>query len=324
MIKTSPQNYSIHGLNYLSEIPLDAVQIEKYRSQIQVLWTQPRKIPKEIPEGDVIQKFVWGEENGLSVVMNDFGIIVRIFGLCEFNIDMAMEKIHTTVDTDQDPRWASLFLAGVVSSLILMKMGRCVLHASAVFYENRAIAFVTGSGMGKSTLAALFCFQGAELVTDDVLHLGYDDKFFCHQGMRSLRLRKKAPSIVKKFDKSMVSLSVDDRYSLLLGKMIKSHLPLDIIIVPRLLRSEKQIRSRRLQAHEAFLSLMKFPRILGIVDEEILRSQFYWITKLVKHVPVFEVDIPWSESPRADLPRRIMSQITAENEINNVMKTTGS
>lgn len=53
---------------------------------------------------------------------------------------------------------------------ILGQLGRLVVHASAVVLPNgKTVAFLGNSGHGKSTIAAYFCQNGAQLLTDDCL-----------------------------------------------------------------------------------------------------------------------------------------------------------
>jgi hypothetical protein len=53
----------------------------------------------------------------------------------------------------------------------LVRMGREPLHATAVHTPGGVIAFAGESGLGKSTLGALFVRAGHQLVTDDMLVL---------------------------------------------------------------------------------------------------------------------------------------------------------
>jgi hypothetical protein len=56
----------------------------------------------------------------------------------------------------------------------LTQRGLLVLHASCVAQGDRAIAFLGGSGWGKSTLASAFHQHGYRLITDDVMALRLD------------------------------------------------------------------------------------------------------------------------------------------------------
>ncbi len=60
-------------------------------------------------------------------------------------------------------------ILGAALACVLRQRGCLVLHASCVAQGERAIAFLGGSGWGKSTLASLFHQQGYSLLTDDVM-----------------------------------------------------------------------------------------------------------------------------------------------------------
>lgn len=60
-------------------------------------------------------------------------------------------------------------ILGAGMSVILRQRGLLVLHASAVAMNGKAVAFMGGSGWGKSTLAKALHDQGHQLITDDVL-----------------------------------------------------------------------------------------------------------------------------------------------------------
>jgi hypothetical protein len=65
-------------------------------------------------------------------------------------------------------RWERLMLAQVLPLAAALR-GLEILHASAVEIAGHAVAFLGGSGVGKTTLAARIVARGARLVTDDVL-----------------------------------------------------------------------------------------------------------------------------------------------------------
>jgi hypothetical protein len=65
-------------------------------------------------------------------------------------------------------RWERLVLAQVLPLAAVLR-GMEILHASAVEMAGQAVAFLGGSGVGKTTLAARIVARGARLVTDDVL-----------------------------------------------------------------------------------------------------------------------------------------------------------
>ncbi|MGL5005710.1 MAG: hypothetical protein ACRDAM_22505 [Casimicrobium sp.] len=76
-----------------------------------------------------------------------------------------------------------------VLPLALSRQRALVIHASAVSVDSRAVAFVAESGRGKSTLAASFSTNGAELLTDDGLRLEWSSKqLLAHPNHPSIRL----------------------------------------------------------------------------------------------------------------------------------------
>jgi hypothetical protein len=66
-------------------------------------------------------------------------------------------------------RLISAFLSGAALGVLLHLRGFITLHASAVVVQDTAVAFMGAKGMGKSTMASVFCRHGASLVSDDVL-----------------------------------------------------------------------------------------------------------------------------------------------------------
>lgn len=60
-------------------------------------------------------------------------------------------------------------ILGPILAVLLRQRGLAVLHASSIVFNNSAIAFLGGSGWGKSTLAKAFYDRGHGVVTDDVM-----------------------------------------------------------------------------------------------------------------------------------------------------------
>ena len=83
--------------------------------------------------------------------------------------------------------------AGNVLATVLELRGECILHASCVHVGGSTVAVVGDSGMGKSTVAALFCAEGAQLVSDDALRIDCaDGNPICYRGTGQIRLRPAA------------------------------------------------------------------------------------------------------------------------------------
>lgn len=73
------------------------------------------------------------------------------------------------MEPDADPLVFRMFIYCQGLGVLLQQRGLLVLHASCVRFGQRTIAFAGTSGDGKSTLAAMCCEHGAEMLADDVL-----------------------------------------------------------------------------------------------------------------------------------------------------------
>lgn len=69
-----------------------------------------------------------------------------------------------------------LFLLGPVLAVLLQIRGLLILHASAVEMRRGAVAFLGGSGWGKSTVAAFLQGRGYNFVSDDTAALWPETK----------------------------------------------------------------------------------------------------------------------------------------------------
>jgi hypothetical protein len=95
-----------------------------------------------------------------------YRLYARHFGLARIAPDGS--AILCAPPEDEPWSWQR-FLVGRVLPWAALLSGREVLHASAVAIDRRAVAFVGGTGVGKTSLAVQLMLCGAGFVTDDVL-----------------------------------------------------------------------------------------------------------------------------------------------------------
>jgi hypothetical protein len=83
-----------------------------------------------------------------------------------------------------------LFLFGSIMGMICHQRGLLAMHASAVAFGNRVVAFAGPPAAGKSTLAAHCLAAGATLMADDVLVVSIDRaaRVLAQPGMPNLKL----------------------------------------------------------------------------------------------------------------------------------------
>lgn len=101
----------------------------------------------------------------------------------DIRITIEVDSEHATIYRDGDFKSRAKSRADIKSMLVQEVMYGLheledwviVLHASAVSYKSRLIAFVGPSGSGKSTLAAILTAQGAELFSDDCVPIRSDN-----------------------------------------------------------------------------------------------------------------------------------------------------
>ncbi len=89
----------------------------------------------------------------------------------EFWIDRGGSEIWAVWPEEASLEDAATYLLGPVLGALLRIRGTACLHASAVAWQGRAIAFVGPPGAGKSTTAAMLTKEGCALLSDDVLAL---------------------------------------------------------------------------------------------------------------------------------------------------------
>lgn len=101
--------------------------------------------------------------------------LVRFPGLVDFEISTDGESIKAWPARGAQPATMEHLFLNQAVPLALSRQGKLVLHASAVDFGGRALAFIGASGRGKSTLATSFATNGARFITDDGLQLAWSD-----------------------------------------------------------------------------------------------------------------------------------------------------
>lgn len=266
----------------------------------------------EAVDGDLMAQ--WATASGLVasfVRRPDGSHHLRFESTCDVVVDRRLESlvVHPHVGTPE--AMAGVLVGGTVLSWVLMLRDALVLHASAVDVGGRAIGFVGSSGMGKTTLATLLCRGGGLLLTDDVLRLTPDGAggHLCSLGATELRLRESAASLADEFTQDGARRTADDRQALSVPVATEEDVPLAALLIPRPNRSTCELSLTRVPASAATLSLLSFPRILGIRDPGLLAAEFVRTTELVERVPVLVADVPWGPPFAADTAPRLLDEL---------------
>jgi len=164
----------------------------------------------------------------------------------------------------------------LVLPLALQALGQEVLHASAVAFEDRAVAFCAESGTGKSTVAYALARRGHAPCADDAVAIrpGRDGPELIPLPF-ALRLR---PPSAAYYGEEAQPLEVQ--------KPVASR-PLAAICV--LQRRGEGTGIRRLGRAEAFPALLAHAYSFGLSDERRTRRMVEHYLSLASEIPVYRV-----------------------------------
>jgi hypothetical protein len=137
------------------------------------------------------------------------------------------------------------------------------------------------------------------------LHVERDEGAFrCLNGGHEVRLRFAAASLAALFPDRPSRPTVDGRLAICLRDSSARSARLAAVVIPVSTRlTGAQIR--RLTPLDAWTALMQAPRVLGLRDPELLRTDFETCSHLAQTVPVYHAKIstgsPYEPSRGADL-----------------------
>lgn len=308
-MKAQPWVYELYGLRISSEIELSA-PFSPLPPDLTLRWGENYAIPEGPPPGEALLKISLGRGLGCTFSKTREGYTIRFDGTCEFRISSDRCSMRAHLAPGNDPAFVPLLFSGRVIAMLLGACGESVLHASAVQTGEFTLAFVGNSGMGKSTLAALFCANGARLVTDDVLRLDFEgDHVNCFVGTPELRLRPSAEELVSYFPEAPCRVTVDHRKAIRLGSGALKKSRLNAIIIPRPSRTVQTLSLKRLSTSQAFFSLNRYACIQGWRAKKPLCQQFNTFARLSKSLPVYEVEVPWGPPFDLKIPAGILTGV---------------
>jgi hypothetical protein len=294
-----------------SEIPLGGSPCAEDSPDLTVRWATGAIPDRPQPDERVLASFVWNDGQGYTHTQAGTGYILRFHGLCAVRVDATRRSLDVHLSADGDAAMVPLLVGGNALAFVLTLAGECVLHASAVQPNGSALAFVGAAGMGKSTLAALLCANGATLITDDSLRLSPDETGFrCCLGSAEIRLRSNAAELATRFSGAATAPTPDGRVAVRLDEDHRQMPRLGAVVIPRPVRTRTTLAVRRLAPTEAFLALSRYPRIAGIRAPELLSAQFRAFAQVARSVPIYEAEIPWGPPFAPALAEQLVEAVT--------------
>lgn len=163
--------FAIPGV--LEPAPVPPVDPRAHARPVTVTLTDASAIAREWPSADTERTFTLGDDGGAPVFTIHrhpaSGLRVRIADLGECLIAGDGTHIAYAPPGDDALRWRLLLGQGFPIAAALA--GLEVLHASAVVFDGRALAFSAPPGVGKTATAMGLIAHGAEFLADDVVAL---------------------------------------------------------------------------------------------------------------------------------------------------------
>lgn len=287
--------YELCGVRVKSELPLTPAEpVSQGSFDIELTLGERYATPDDPPEGNIIAEAQFRGGEGYTCTETDDGYRLRFHSACDFRVSGDLRRVCAHLSPGTSAELAGLLFRGNVLALILALSGECALHAGAVGINGAALAFLGGSGMGKSTLTALFCSRGADLIADDLLRLQKDGPGFrCWPGAGDIRLRPGAEELARELAAGEPDKSIDGRFLIRNARRVTPPLPLRAIVIPRPLRDCSGLRAERLSRARALFYLVGYPRVSGRKMGGPFSRQFELLGEVAKAVPVYEAVIPW-------------------------------
>ncbi|MBN9105301.1 MAG: hypothetical protein J0I14_09880 [Propionibacteriaceae bacterium] len=303
---------ALYGLSVESELPLyqDRPVLDRTAPTLEVRLGPPVAATTEPPEGRVLLNLIGDRQYYTGSASTD-GYRLRFYGTCDVKVDPTLARATVHPVGGVDAAVLSVLVSGTLLAFVLGLRGAPVLHASAVQLPTGALAIAGASGMGKSTLATLLCAGGARLITDDLLRLDLSAAPpTCALGSTELRLRRSAAELARLFETPPTSRPTGDaRAALAVHAATQEGVPLRAIVIPLPERSGERRHAsvQRLDEKSALLLMMRFPRLLGWSDPQVIERQFQQLGELVASVPVYLAQLPWGPPFPAGLADELLA-----------------
>ena len=184
------------------------------------------------------------------------------------------------------------YLLGPVLGLLLRLRGVTCLHASAVAFGEKAVAFVGSEGAGKSTTAAALARRGHAILSDDVVALTeHEGSFFVHpaypylclwpESVESLYGSAEAlPRFSANYDKRCLSLQEQEL------RFADRALPLAAVYILGDRRSDPAPVVEELPLRKAFLALVANTFATNTLNSHMRAKEFEILGRLAPRVPI--------------------------------------
>lgn len=297
------RKHGLFGLTLASEFPFES-RLAPGRGEPDLEFSGPAAPPSDEALAEPVYESPLRDETGSSLVRLyrvEHGELLRFGDGLDFHLGRGRIDYRL-----RDPGWAEAIevrLLGTVLSYWLERLEVCVLHASAVVADGRAVAFMANNRGGKSALAATMMAGGAPLLTDDLLPVELrDGEIVARSGYPQMRMwpdavehffagRRPRSAYPRRFGKHWLPVGADG-----FGEFHAAAVPLGRLYLPRRKdgpASSREVRMSKLPPRKAVIELLRCSFSPNIVEAVGLqRHRLETFARLVEQVPVRRLDYP--------------------------------
>lgn len=237
----------------------------------------------------------------------------------QFWLDREGTKVWVTWPGNLTIEDAATYLLGPILGFVLRLRGVTCLHASAVAFGERAVAFVGSQGAGKSTTAAALAVRGHAILSDDVVALAeHNGSFLVHPAYPYLCLWPESVRSIYGSAGALPQFSANyEKRCLSLGKQelrfAERPLPLAAIYILGDRRDDPAPLVENIPPQKAFLSLVANTFATSVIDGALRAKEFETLGRLAPIVPVRGLCAHKDAGRLADLCEKVSSDVEALN-----------
>lgn len=307
-------SYAVHGLRVRSDLPLPLTRaVDHARPDVEVVHAAAAAVPDEPPPGESYGSVGEPPARGWWSLDGETWRI-RFGGRCELRAGPPWRRVEVDVDPSAPGGEVGDRIVKTGVLLALERSGHHLLHASAVDVGGLTIALAGAPGAGKSTLAALLCADGGELVSDDQLRVELETTgsgVICHPGLAAIRLRPPVSHLAAGLGDAVAGTW--DGRTAVSPSAVGGARRLDALVLPEVVQGLEAVGLESLSASQAMLALAGTRSLPGVASW--MAERFHLHASLVERLPALRVRLPRGRVPteeeRESLIARLRSRAAA-------------
>ncbi len=210
----------------------------------------------------------------------------------QFWLDRAGDTIWSVWSVRSSLENAASYLLGPILGLVLRLRGVVCLHASAVAFGDRCVAFVGPEGAGKSTIAGMFARLGHAIVSDDIVGLAErEGRFSVSPAYPHVCLWPESVQMLFGSPDALPRALPDwEKRLLILGeegtRFESRELPLVAVYVFGARRPSAGPEVVAIPDQKQLLSLVANTYATNLIDRDMRGAEFSVLSRLISSVPV--------------------------------------